>query len=227
MAHLYWPLFDLRVRTPRIELRNPTDEDACEIAALAAKGVHAPDFMPFTVPWTQQPSPQLERGTLQHFWGLRANWSVEELHLNLVVECDGELVGCQGFGAKKFPILRTISSGSWLGVAHQGKGLGKEMRAAMLHLAFEGLGTRIAYSAAFEDNAPSRAVSTAVGYEENGDNWEVRQGVAARQVEFKLSRERWLERRRDDIVIENLEPCLPMFGLAPDLSPLPEEPKPA
>ena len=29
---------------------------------------------------------------------------------------------------------------------------------------------------------------------------------------FKLERVDWERRRRDDIVIENLEPCLPLFG---------------
>jgi hypothetical protein len=31
---------------------------------------------------------------------------------------------------------------------------------------------------------------------------------------FRMSRAMWLERRRDDIVIENLEACLPLLGLA-------------
>jgi hypothetical protein len=35
-----------------------------------------------------------------------------------------------------------------------------------------------------------------------------------------MSRDRFEEHRRDDIVIENLEPCLELFGLGADLAPL-------
>jgi RimJ/RimL family protein N-acetyltransferase len=85
MAHRYWPLFDLRVRTPRLELRPPSDEDAVALAALAAEGVHDPAATPFTIPWTDQPSPQLERGALQFIWRCRAEWTPEKWHLPLAV----------------------------------------------------------------------------------------------------------------------------------------------
>ena len=53
MGSPYWPLFDLRITTPRVELRPPTDEDLFALASLAAAGVHDPDFMPFAIPWTE------------------------------------------------------------------------------------------------------------------------------------------------------------------------------
>src|SRR5687767_14511103 len=109
MAHPYWPLFDLRVRTERLELRYPDDADSVELAALAAKGIHDPDWLPFAVPWSIQPSPKLERGALQHHWGLKASWTVDNWHLPLAVIHEGEIVGTQGFGAKKFPVLRAVS----------------------------------------------------------------------------------------------------------------------
>ena len=48
-----WPLFDLRIVTPRLELRYVNDSDASELMALAAEGIHADDFMPFGIPWTR------------------------------------------------------------------------------------------------------------------------------------------------------------------------------
>jgi len=45
---------------------------------------------------------------------------------------------------------------------------GTEMRAAVLHLAFDGLGAREAHSASFEDNPASQRVSLANGYQSNG-----------------------------------------------------------
>jgi hypothetical protein len=42
------------------------------------------------------------------------------------------------------------------------------MRAAVLHLAFAGLGAAEAVSGAFDDNAPSLGVSEKLGYESDG-----------------------------------------------------------
>jgi RimJ/RimL family protein N-acetyltransferase len=211
MGHPYWPLFDLRIRTPRLELRLVDDELAVELADVLAQGVHDPAIMPFTIPFTDQPSPRLERSALQHWWRARWEWSREKWDLSLAVLCDGRAVGTQGLHAERFATLRTVNTGSWLGLAHQGQGIGKEMRAAVLHLAFEGLGALVAYSGAYEDNAASLAVSRALGYEENGDVIAVRREEAGRLINLKLPREKW--QRRDDIVIEHLEPCLEMFGI--------------
>src|SRR5205823_2524831 len=109
---------------------------------------------------------------------------------------------------------RTFETGSWLGRDFQGQGIGKEMRAAVLHFGFAGLGATRAISGAFEDNPQSIGVSRAVGYADNGDQIVVRRGERARQLRFKMERADWERRRRDDIVIENLVPCFPLFGIA-------------
>jgi hypothetical protein len=49
-------------------------------------------------------------------------------------------MGVQDLIANDFGTLREVSSGSFIGLKHQGHGIGKEMRAAVLHLAFAGLG---------------------------------------------------------------------------------------
>ncbi len=165
MAHSIWPLFDLVVRTPRLELRPPTDHDCVALAQLAAEGVHDPQVMPFDVPWTDVPPPELERRALRWWWRKRAEWSPDEWAFTGAVFVGGEAVGVQDLTAHHFAILRTVGTGSWLGRRHQGRGIGREMRAAILHLAFEGLGARQATSAAF--------------------------------------------------LVENLERCLPMFGVGP------------
>lgn len=211
MGHPYWPLFDLRVRTPRLELRLVDDELAVELAAVVAAGVHDPATMPFTVPWTDLEPPRLQRNSLQHWWRSRAEWTPEKWSLPLAVVRDGVVVGVQDVNGERFATLRAVNTGSWLGRAHQGKGIGKEMRAAVLHLAFDGLGAVMAYSGAYEDNAPSRAVSRALGYEENGDVIAIRRDKPDRIVNLKLPREKW--QRRDDITIEHLEPCLELFGI--------------
>lgn len=87
------------------------------------------------------------------------------------------------------------------------------MREAVLHLAFEGLGALRAQSEAFEDNAPSCAVSRAVGYERDGTTWALRGGEAAPMARFLFTREAWATRRRSDVTIHGLGPCLPLLGL--------------
>jgi len=217
METSFWPLFGLRVRTPRLELRPPDDHDVEALTRLARDGVHEPGTMPFKVPWTDTPSPRREREALQYFWRCRADWSVERWQLPMAVEHEGQLVGVQDLAAANFPSRRVVATGSWLGLAHQGRGLGKEMRSAALHLAFTGLGARCAETSAFEDNPASLGVTRALGYQPNGEGVGLRRGVPSRMLRFRLTGAD--HTRRDDIEIDGLHPCLVLFGLAPDPEP--------
>lgn len=211
----HWPLFGLSVRTPRLELRVVDEPTAFELLDLASAGIHPPELMPFTFPWTDEPDGLRQQNSLRHYWRIRAEFSPEKWMLEMGVRVDGELVGAQALHAQGFHQTRVASSGSWLALRHHGKGIGKEMRAAILHLAFVGLGAVRCESAAFENNASSRGVSRSLGYEENGDSIELQRGEPARMVRYKLERSVWEKRRRDDIVIEGLESALPMFSLSP------------
>jgi len=95
------------------------------------------------------------------------------------------------------------------------------MRSAVLHLLFAGLGAERALTAAFTDNPSSHAVTTKLGYEENGRHVvERRPGEPATRVDFVLTRSRWERQRRDDIEVSGLDGCLTMFGLqAPSAEP--------
>jgi RimJ/RimL family protein N-acetyltransferase len=215
MPDTQWPLFDLQVRTARLEIRLPTDADLYRLNDLADLGVHEPSVMPFTIPWTDTPPPRRHRESLKFWWSKRANWSPESWDFTGAVFVDGAPVGVQGLMARNFGRLRTVETGSWLGRQHQGQGLGKEMRAAILHLAFEGLGAIEAISGAFHDNRASLATSKSLGYVENGDRLMLRRNKPDRIVDLKLDRATWASRRRDDIEIDGLEACLEMFGVVP------------
>jgi RimJ/RimL family protein N-acetyltransferase len=108
--------------------------------------------------------------------------------------------------------MRTVDTGSWLGQAFQGQGYGKEMRSAVLALAFDGLGARLAMTEAFLDNAASNAVSRAIGYEDNGRGSLAPQGVARETQRFRMTLDGWRARPRPPVSIEGLSPCLPLFG---------------
>jgi RimJ/RimL family protein N-acetyltransferase len=207
----FWPLFDLVVRTPRLEWRLPRDEEFADLIAVVDAGVHDPEEMPFTFPWTDQEPAARAVSAAQHWWGARANWSVDDWGFTGAVFVDGRPVGVQGMMAKKFRIVRSVESGSWLGRQFQGQGFGREMREAMLHLAFAGLGAEEALSGAFEDNEASLGTSRSVGYVENGEGRMSRREESARAIRFRLDRPAWERRRRADIEICGLEPCLHMF----------------
>ena len=212
-ASTHWPLFDLELRTPRLILRYLDDDRAAALMDLAATGVHDPASMPFSVPWTRHEPPYLQQQGMQHFWSMRAGLTPAEWTIQLAVYEDDRLVGLQGVGGTGYLVTRTVETGSWLALAEQGRGIGKEMRAAVLHLAFAGLGAERAITSAFVDNPRSIGVTRALGYVDNGWSVDDREGKPIKHLRFVMERADWETRRRDDIEILNLEPCLRLLGL--------------
>jgi RimJ/RimL family protein N-acetyltransferase len=214
VTHAVWPLFDLRVATPRLELRYIDDELGVELALLAARGIHDPEQMPFAMPWTDVPSPQLERNAMQWYWRCRAETSPSRFHIDLAALVDGAVVGTTGLIATDFATLRQFETGSWLGREHQGQGLGIEMRRATLHLGFAGLGATLATTSAFDDNPASLGVTRHLGYAPTGAERRVRRGQQATTLRFEMARDHWERHvRSDDIRIEGLDACLALLGL--------------
>jgi RimJ/RimL family protein N-acetyltransferase len=219
VTHPFWPLWDICIRTARLELRPVREADVSDLVDLAARGIHDPATMPFLTPFTDLPSPERERSSLQFYAGAWANWSVDRWVLPLVARADGTCVGTQSVEAEDFVVRRTVTTGSWLGSAHQGQGLGTEMRAGALALAFAGLGAVSAETGAFEDNTASLRVTSSLGYRPNGWAWAVRRGERGRVLKFVLERADWEQRRRGDtalegIGVEGLGPeALDQFGL--------------
>ena len=215
MGHRFWPLLDLAVRTPRLELRYPDEALLFQLAELATGPIHPPEMMPFSVPWSDAEPDARARSTIQFHWSNRANWSADNWHCGLVAIADGTVIGTQGIGGKAFGTTKTVSTGSWIGMDHQGQGFGKEMRQAVVHLAFAGLGAERCESGAFEDNASSLGVSRSLGYVDNGDEVIARRDTSGRIIRLVLTRAAWEPRRRDDITMDGVEGCLEMFGVPP------------
>lgn len=214
MTNGLWPLFDLRVTTPRMELRGVDDEMAHELASLAARGVHDSSTMPFSVPWTQQPSPLLEQGLLRYHWRNRVELSVDAWTVTLVALVDGAVVGTIDIRTQSFPVLRQFETGSWLGREHQGRGLGKEMRLAALHLGFDGFGAHWATTGAFEDNAASLGVTRSLGYATTGHRRVDSLGSPRTMIGFELHRDDFAARlRRSDVVLHGVDACRPLLGI--------------
>ncbi|MCG5216358.1 GNAT family N-acetyltransferase [Streptosporangium sp. KLBMP 9127] len=206
-----WPLLDLRLTTPRLTLRLPTLDDLDDLADCAMAGVHDPDAMPFLIPWTTAPAEDLPRNVIQYHLLTLASWQPGAWQCNFIVVHDGQVVGSQNVGASDLKITREVSTGSWLGRAHQGKGIGTEMRAAVLHFAFEGLGVDSARSSAFLDNPSSLAVSRKLGYRPDGTETRARDGERATDQRFLLGRSDFVS--PVPVRIHGLDACRHLFGI--------------
>jgi RimJ/RimL family protein N-acetyltransferase len=233
----HFPLLGLRLTTPRLTLRLPSEEQLAALADLAAEGVHDPDVMPFAVPWTDAPPAERARAVVQYHWSQLAGVQPADWSLPLVVLRRGDVPGPEGPGAegpgaegpgaegpgagvlgkqdmsaRDFAVRREVATGSWLGLRHQRQGYGVEMRAAVLHLAFAGLGAEEASSGAYDYNAASLSVSRKLGYADDGIERTVIRGAAATQRRLRLTRAAWEAHRSVPVTMEGLDACRPMLG---------------
>jgi RimJ/RimL family protein N-acetyltransferase len=210
----YLPIYRLRLRTERLELRVPDLDDLVALADQAAAGIHDPGFMPFVVPWTEAEPLERGRATIQGRMRMIMGTTPDDWALPFVAVFEGQVIGMQEVEAKEFAFKREAGTGSWLGLAHHGKGLGTEMRAAVLDFVFNGLGADFALSASFEGNGPSEGVSRKLGYKADGIDHKVLRGVRRQDNRWRLSREDWAAHRRHEVAIEGLDAeVLAMLGL--------------
>lgn len=207
-----WPLWRLELRTPRLTLRPDEDAGLVELMAEARRGVHPPEQMPFGIPWTDAPPEVMVPEGLRHHWSKRVASRPDDWEVTFLVRYEGKVIGSQALSAKDFAVTREVSSGSWVGLRHQGNGVGTEMRAAVLMLAFDHLGARAARSEAFEDNASSHAVSRKLGYRPDGTCTYARRGKPATHVRLVVTPDTF---RRPDwqLDVKGLDAALPVFGL--------------
>ncbi|GIF45642.1 RimJ/RimL family protein N-acetyltransferase [Asanoa ferruginea] len=210
-----YPPLNLAVRTPRLTLAAATDELLERLVPVVRAGVvNEGEPLPFDDPMTlYADSPTREWGWLRRIWAGRARVDADRWRLYFVVCDDGEPVGMQDLVGADFAALGTVTTFSWLAPGARGRGLGKDARAAILHLAFEGFNAREAGSDAFADNYASNRVSEALGYTRNGTDWATRRGEPAQLLRWRLTRDEWAARRRGDIELSGVEECRPVLGL--------------
>ena len=208
----YAPL-NVRVTTPRIALRGATDDLLKELVPLVRAGQADADPPPFDDPislYESDPDTRVQKW-LQAIWRGRGRVAADFWRLNLVVLIDEQAVGMQDIIGSNFDTYGTVSTFSWLAADVRGRGFGREMREAALHLSFDGFGAAEAASDAFLDNAASNRVSETLGYERNGTDWDTRRGEPALVQRWRITRGQWLPRRRDDIALSGVEACRQTF----------------
>lgn len=205
-------MFDLRLSTPDLELRHLAEADLSRLAAIVPEDAEQD---PASTMYSGL-DPARARGVVVHqdYWRARGSWRPEAWALSFGVLRGGELLGYQGLEGDDFAMLRTVDSSSFLTPAARGHGFGKQMRAAVLALAFGALGARFAITSAWSDNDASLGVSRALGYVDNGVTAHRRGETAGEMVHLRLTRERWLTSGwAERITVEGVEKCMPFFGL--------------
>ena len=205
-----FPAFGLRIECGPVTLRAMRESDAPRVAELVASGIHAEGSQPFLMPWNLSENAPLE--SLQFYYRSWAEFSPESWRLVFAVERDGLVVGSQDMKSEKFAVVRHAETGSWLGLAHQGRGTGTLMRQAILSFAFDHLGAVEMRSGAWADNPHSHRASEKCGYLPNGYQLLDRQGERARQDGFVVTPETFV-RPPHEVVVTGLGAFRRAIGL--------------
>ena len=195
-----------------VELRYLTDELLPAVASVAAQGIHDPSWQPMTE-WTDVGDRERARSVVSHVWRTRADVGPEHWVLSFAVLRDGVVVGRQDLEAGRFATTREVSTGSWLGQVHQGRGTGSVMRRAVLSLGFDHLGALSATTSAWKDNGPSNAVSRRTGYEPDGEGVAVVRGERREEWRYRMTAARWRGLGHPRVEVEGLtDACREVLG---------------
>ena len=208
-----WPLFGLEIMTPRLVLRPVRDADLPGLAQAALDGVHEPERTPFSVPWTDADPRDLPRNLAAFQWSLRNRVAPHHWTVAFAVHFEGRVVGSQDLSAHDFASRRTVGTGSWLTQSVHGRGLGTEMRAALLMFAFDVLEAEWAESGAASWNEASLTVSKKLGYELNGvTRVSPRTGEPVDEQRVRLEKSSFV-RPEWSIAVRGAEPALAQLGV--------------
>ncbi|WP_134766521.1 GNAT family N-acetyltransferase [Nocardioides sp. 1609] len=206
-----WPTYGLRIRTGRLCLRLPDLDELAALAELAGRGVHGPDERPFLTPWTEGTPAQRAERVLRGHWSQLHEWQPDDWSLGLCVFLDDRPVGAVSLRARDFGVVREVTTSSWLGVEHQGAGLGTEARVGLLTLAFDHLGAIDATTEVFPDNRSSQGVSRKLGYLPDGISRDARGKEALVSDRLRLTAARWAEHEHPEVTVEGLDAARAMF----------------
>lgn len=212
-----YPPLDVRVTTPRLELHGATDELVERLAPVVRAGGAMADPPPWDDPhsfYEADPDVRVQKW-MQGVWRGRGTVRPDLWRLQFVVMVDGEPVGMQDVIGDEFDSFGTVETSSWIDAEVRGRGIATETRSAILHLAFEGLGSREAHSEAAMNNTASNAISERLGYERNGTSWATHKGQPVLGCRWRLERAAWERQRRDDIEMTGVAACRATLGIPP------------
>lgn len=211
MANKYWPLYELILNTPRLELRLPSEDELGQLAEVAAGGISRPGQRTFLTPWPELSPRERALFIMQNNWGCNAEWTSTNWVLNLGVFAEGEPIGMVSLRGKDFSILREVTTGSWLGLDFQRQGYGTEARTALLHFAFEFLRAVAARTEVFQQNTLSQGVSRKLGYQPDGISRDIFDGQVIVSDRLRLSQENWQRISHPQVTVNGFDGCEEFF----------------
>ena len=218
---MHWPdLFPpmaLRMTCGDLTVSVLTPDDVPELLDLAVRGVvpESATVYPFLTDWAKLPASDLRANSTAWYFSAFASWtkpSPERWSLLMVVREAGRVVGCQDLMGKSFAVTRLAETGSWLGLEHQGRGIGTRMRQMVCAFAFDHLGATELRTDAFKGNAASRRVSEKVGYQLFDEGPVDQMGDLAHSLRFRLTEDR-LVRPIEPLVVEGVDAVRTFVGL--------------
>lgn len=149
---------------------------------------------------------------MQGYWRALGLWSPGSWMLPFVVRHDGEVIGVQWLEGPNYLTDHTADTSSWLVSAERGRGFGRQMRAAVLALAFGPLRAEAAISSAVMANVASLGVSRSLGYRDTHTSLLAHSGETLQHV--RLDRADWLAgAAAHTTAVESVDAALPFFGL--------------
>jgi RimJ/RimL family protein N-acetyltransferase len=205
-----WPLHGIRLRTADLDLQVMTEADLPRLARLMPDDL---ELNPHATRYAGFDEPANRRAVLaQGYWRALGMWSPEDWALPFVARSGGEPVGVQWLEGPDWTSDRTVDSSSWLVAPARGRGLGKQMRAAVLALAFGRLGAAAAISSAVLGNGGSLGVSRALGYRDTHRSVLEHSGETLQHVRLEASA--WsASGLAHGVVVDGVAEALPLFGL--------------
>jgi RimJ/RimL family protein N-acetyltransferase len=206
-----WPVHGLSLRTGDVELRVMTEADLEIVCRILPADVELDPAATRYVGLDERSS----RSAIvaQGYWRALGTWSSESWALPFVVRgLGGAVLGVQWLEGPQFHSDRVVDSSSWLVLEARGSGLGKQMRTAVLELAFGHLSAVAAVSSAVLGNAASLGVSRSLGYRDAHRSVLEHSGETLQHL--RLERSAWVESGRGRAVsVSGLQGALPFFGL--------------
>jgi RimJ/RimL family protein N-acetyltransferase len=206
-----WPVHGLALRTTDVELRVMTEADLDAVCRALPADVEL-DPAATTYEGLDERSGR-SAIVAQGYWRAFGTWSPESWALPFVVRGGGGVVlGVQWLEGPQFGTDRVVDSSSWLVPEARGSGLGKQMRTAVLELAFGRLGAVAAVSSAVLANAASLGVSRSLGYRDTHTS--VLEHSSEILQHLRLERSAWRASGRGRAIeVSGAEAALPFFGL--------------
>ena len=207
-------MLGIRLTTADLLLRPAVGDDVLALGAVVPDDLELdPASARFDVTEGANRRAAIAQGIWRN-WGI---WTAESWNLPFTVVHGGVVVGSQNLEGERFGVVRTVDTSSWLVASARGRGFGRQMRTAVLTLAFDHLGAEAAITAAWRDNHSSLGVSRRLGYAANGLEVHPRleRGDRARDemLHLRITRQEWLSRDHLPVTVVGVDGCLPFFGV--------------